>query len=58
MVVRKTNWELKPGHLHHKQTHYQPSYCTVPKGGSFYQTYEVTVNKVKNKTVCNTETVC
>jgi hypothetical protein len=45
MVIKRKEPNLR--HLHHRQTCYQLSYCGELMGASFYESYEVTVKKVK-----------
>jgi hypothetical protein len=43
--------------LNGRQTHYQLNFHNKHNGGSFYETYEVTVKNMKNKFACYKEIV-
>jgi hypothetical protein len=57
MVIKKPNRESNLHHPHHRQTCYQLSFHGLLKGASFYDTCEVKVKNMKNKTVYYTEKV-
>jgi hypothetical protein len=48
-MASKTIKESNMGCPYCRQTHCQLSYCRKLMGGSFHETYEVTVKKVENK---------